>query len=351
MRQMDWQDFFDRAERQQAARARLIDELRVDERVKLLLHALDQLTDDDPNAKNLHNGTVKLSVPIDVIAWKIRVTGKTVKSYIDLAGATPYLAVSWSTHRSHTYLIRWPAIVDNGPGDETHAGGCHSENIAHGHGQVRGEMRSVRGGKGEESRGEISPQLPPEIPPSKTSLKKPVFHESDSKDPVFKTGMPGGKFPPSRSFAWWRLWREMIAQRDLSQPEDVDELYAFAVASGLMPDTQANRFRVFCQAVVDRRRSQRPGAIFRENVAWLRWYATCEDEDVAQQMIAIANEENEGTLPVVVRQQVHPDVEPAALADDDGPEPIPTNLTYSDEDTALRRQQQTQALLAKYGNR
>jgi hypothetical protein len=291
--QRDWNDFFDRTDKQRQARRGLIERLSdhgVDRRVVELLLALDELGEVDGNASNLHNGTLRLSVPISVIAWKLgKRSETTVKSYIDLASATPYLAVSPSKHRSHTYLVRWLAIVDSEPGDEMPVGGCQTvAGIAHGTSHSRGPIRgptgsvrgSMRGPTGPQSGGQLAPSLAPSLVPG---IQNPGIQRSASKDP----GLPGGgggqlrNWPPDV----WRIWRLAIGQRKLTNPDHVEELYHIAVNLGFFIHSEDNRFHVFAQAVHDAS-AKKPGAFFRENVAFARWYANCDEQDAAVRLMA-----------------------------------------------------------------
>lgn len=296
-RQRDWQDFFDQTERQKAARSDLIDKLDTDDRVKALLHALDELSDQDRTTKRLHNGTVSLSIKIEVIAWKLGRSDRTAQHYIDHAGATPYLAVSPSTHRTHTFLVRWPAIVDGGePRGEMNLSGCKPATSAPGSGQVRGSVRrpargEIRGEARGEIRGENAPKLRPEIHPSKPVLKKPVLQGSESKRPVLRPVGQVADRGEERIFpdGFWPWWRAMIASRNLSDPADIDELYALAVGVGCFPHSERNRFNVFAQAAIDRTKAATRGAVFRENVAFARWWSTLAADDEAERMIKQAD--------------------------------------------------------------
>lgn len=302
MAQKNWMEFFERSERQREARQRLIRELPTDQRVKDLLLALSDLAETDSSALPLSNGDVELSVPIGVIAWRLKRSENTAKKYIDLAELTPYLKVSGSTHRSHTYVVCWLAILDRiEPGHDTHAGGCqHVENETAG-GRRRGSVSRGSGGQldpaegvkwgsgGGQPGGQTDPHLTPSIP----GIKDRVFYGIGSKKPGSKPGVggppggqPGSTAHPNGCSGWWRWWKEQIAGRDLRNARDVQELYEAAVAADLFPDSSLNRLHVFAQAVIDSRHAKRPGAIFRENVAYRRWYATCEAEDEAQRMIA-----------------------------------------------------------------
>lgn len=319
--QKNWLEFFERSERQREARQRLIRELPTDQRVKDLLVALSDLAETDPSALTLSNGDVELSVPIGVIAWRLKRCENTAKRYIDLAELTPYLKVSGSTHRSHTYVVCWLAILDRiEPGHDTHAGGCqHVENETAG-GRRRGSVSRGSGGQldpaegvkwgsgGGQPGGQTDPHLTPSIP----GIKDRVFYGIGSKKPGSKPGVggpPGGQLtirgdipvgPPqivgrkpnndpiwnAGTGDWWKWWRGQLERRDLANPQHVQELYELGVASGLYPESEAHRLRIFAQAVVDVRKAKHvPKAFFRENVAFRRWYATDEIEDEAQRIM------------------------------------------------------------------
>lgn len=313
--QRDWMAFFERTEAQRAARQKLIRELDTDQRVKEVLLALNALSETDETTRWRADGSVQLSIPIAVIAWQLGRVENTAKSYIKLAGSTPYLEVSESTHRSHTYLVCWLAIVDRAPGNEMHAGGCRNARNSRGDVQDRGSTSVVPGGQLIPSegvnpgvkRGSNAPQLTGsnggrnggQLIPSKPGLKDRVFQGSDSKKPGLKTspggqltpsaglpvGLPGSESHPAGSLEFWRWWRRMIDRRDLRFAANVEELYGLAVACGLIAECADNRLRIYAQAIVDVRRAKSPGALFRENVAWRRWYANCEIEDEARRMM------------------------------------------------------------------
>lgn len=314
-RQHDWTEFFARQDRQRDARRSLIDGLPVDARTKVLLLAIDDLATErgDPQP----DGSMLVSVPLEVLIWKLNRSRNTVRACIDSAGGTPYLAVTPSQHRSHTYLLRWPVIVDDSrPVGETTVGGCPQDAHAHAPGQgggtprrqpVRGSIRrpegvnqgvnsppargSIRGGQGGQNpapRGSIDPGQQ-----GGGGVKTPGLWISgnENKNPG---SSPENPAPARNSLegvnavrsGFWQRWRTAIAVRDLSRPEDVQELYQLAVAEGLCSDSEQNRLRVFAQAAHDRRVARTPKAIFRENVAKARWLCSHDDEELAAEMLA-----------------------------------------------------------------
>ncbi|MBX3448224.1 MAG: hypothetical protein KF777_01620 [Planctomycetaceae bacterium] len=303
-RQLDWQEIWGNDDRQRAARHTLIEglpDVLASDRVKKLLHALDELTQIDPQAERLADGSVRVSAPMQTVMWKLGVRSRnTARDYIDEALSTGFLEVTGSSHRSHTYSIRWLAILDRNGNQQTEpipAGVMPQK--PNGPGRcgrvpVRGSTPGPQGVKLTPSRGSVDPVEGGQFdrvkgvnltPSSKTSLR-PVFYELNSKRPVLRPVSDRGQIPrwgSPRFFAWWR---HAIAERNLDNPSDVEELFCFAAAAGCFEATDDNRFQVFVQAAVDRRVAARRGAIFRENVAAARWYGSCADEDEAARMIA-----------------------------------------------------------------
>ncbi len=394
--QMDWWDSFDLSERQRDARQKLISELPATACVIRLLQALDRLASSELATKRiLNDGTETITVSIQRLTFTLGVKSETTtKTYIKRATATPYLAVSEETHRPHTYLVRWLAIVDRQPVVQTSSGEMPIRDEPSAHGQVRAAARGSIGPqpgnklapKLTPSRGsnwppggdQIGPQLAPksggQIFP-KTGLKPGIEECNLSQYPVLIPGLLRGSIDPPQTDnsragkcpclcgcgrwfrqGFFRRWKDAIAARNLADPFDVEELYGIAVAEGVLEHTQKNRENVFVTAVRDWRRAKRRGAIFRENIAHTRWFGDNEEGDLAHRMMAIVDGEEADHSPAIVRERVHPDIEAARLAqdqlaDDHGPEPIATNLTISDDDTARLRQQQMQALMAWGGRK
>lgn len=351
--QKSWDEFFANVDKQRDARAKLIRELPTDRRVKELLLALDALSDSHESASRYSlyrypDGTVELSVPLAEIAARMMRSKGSAKSYIDLAVLTPYLKCSGSSHCSHTYLVCWMAIVDGHPGNETHAGGCRKASVGISGGGRRGSISNSGGGQnspveGVKTHSSGGQRLTPEGVKTDSGggqkggqnallipgIKYPVFNrESNSQIPGLKPGIGGGqktgKLPIARlipswppqiigrdvndepiwrngSVAWWRWWRGEIEKRSLRDPDDIEELFALGEASGLYVASAMNRLHVYSQALIDTRYAHRPGAIFRENVAFRRWYATCDIEDAAQAMIDQYDAEGVEPLPRPVR--------------------------------------------------
>lgn len=309
--QMNWGEFFERSQRQWEARTRLIENLDTDPRVRSLLLALAELSDTAPSAQRRPDGTVEFAVPVGTIAWRLGKTEATAKTYIDLAGSTPYLNVRPSDHRPHTYLLRWQAIVDSLPRADSSVRSCEIEVVRV---PVRGSARErIDPLRGDQTGGQLAPQqganegvnqganLPPQGGDSRgqnPGLQNPGFQGIVHKNPGLKPGAlrgltaaipqspPGSATHPLGTKTWWAWWWQQIQQRKLSDPNDVDELYGIAVASGLFEESEQNRFRVFAQAAHDLATASKRGALFRENVAKRRWFATCDEEDHARRLMA-----------------------------------------------------------------
>ncbi len=316
MRQQDFLALFEHSERQRAARRGFIERLPADERVKSLLLALDELASSGSGVPQA-DGSMQLSVPLEVLIWKLNRSRNTVRTCIDLAGGTPFLVVTPSQHRSHTYLLRWPVIVDHSrPVGETTVGGCKQDAGTPASGRdgatsrpsARGSTRRCEGvnltpsrgsNRGSIDRGQGG-QMGVNLTPS---LKDPGFYSSGSQkqkpgsspdlETPARTALEGVNSPPAggqpagpQGRGFWPRWRTALAVRDLSRPRDVEELYRIAVAEGCFPDTEHNRLQVFAQAVHDRQSAKTPKAIFRENVAVARWLCRPDHEDAAAEMIA-----------------------------------------------------------------
>ncbi len=86
-RQLDWNAFFEQSDRQREARRKLIDDLPdnlASDRVKRLLHALDELMQIDPGAERRPDGSVWISAPMSTVLWKLGVKSRnTARTYID----------------------------------------------------------------------------------------------------------------------------------------------------------------------------------------------------------------------------------------------------------------------------
>lgn len=157
---------------------------------------------------------------------------------------------------------------------------------------------------------------PPVDPPLKTGLQRPGFYDSVSKNPVLRpvlltpsNAWDGGLNTTEPGRGYWPRWKAAIASRNLSDPADVEELYGLAVAAGRFVASEQNRLLVFTQAALDQRSSRSPGAIFRENVTWARWWGSSYDQDIAREMIAQLDGDDE------LRTEVEPvDDRGAAIA-------------------------------------
>lgn len=296
-RQSTFDDFFDRTDRQRDARRRLIESLPVHQRVIDLLLAIDELSQD--RGIRQPDGSMLLSVPLEVLIWKLNRSRNTVRACIDSAGGTPYLAVTPSQHRSHTYLLRWPVIVDDSrPVEGNTGGGCPQDarTTATGRSGVTPRRPAPKGVRTPAGGGQLTPSkgvnqgvnLPP-------SLQDPGLCISGVNE--FKN--PGSSVETSaraelegvsrHRSGFWQRWRTELSWRDLGKPDHVQELYELAVSEGCFPDSEHNRLQVFAQAAHDRRVAKSPKALFRENVAVARWLCSAEDEDIATAMMAAAD--------------------------------------------------------------
>lgn len=330
-RQRDFLETFDYDARNHAARQQLIEGLPIGRREQTLLKALDSLAT-SRRVKPEPDGAILLSVPLEVLRFHLDCSRNTLRACIDSVGGTPFLVVTPSQHGPHNYLLRWPVIVDHSrPVGETTVGACQQDATAHACDQdgvipvrrpVRGSIRTPEGVKTDTARGSIrggqlgvnlTPRQPVrgstgggqggQTPAPRGSIdpgqkggwgvKTPGFliSESKNKDP----GLSPESAAPARNSSegvnavrsgFWQRWRTEIAVRDLSRPEDVQELYQLAVAEGLCSDSEQNRLRVFAQAAHDRRVARTPKAVFRENVAKARWLCSHDDEELAAEMIA-----------------------------------------------------------------
>ena len=120
-KQLDFFSFFKDRDQRHAT----IDQATLDERVKAVLKQLDWLCD-DPNPKDrrggklgikLPDGSMQISVPMSILAWRIGKSEPTCKKYVDIAASTPFLTLIPSEHSSHTFVINWLRIVDHGSAD------------------------------------------------------------------------------------------------------------------------------------------------------------------------------------------------------------------------------------------
>lgn len=302
-KQLDWQEFWANDDRQRAVRHTLIEDLpdRVaSDRVKRLLHALDDLSQTSWKGVKIErqaNGSVRLTVPLAAVTLAMGVSENTAKNYIKEADSTGFLEWIKSSHRPHTYSIRWQAVLDRSasqwaepiPAEVTSAKptGPGSD----GRGESRGSTPDPQGVNLTPSRGSVEPLRGGQfeglkgvnLTPSSESpgFESPGLWISKSKSPGFKsrggqrppgrmppfypTHDPTGKFPVNGAF--WREWKHAIATRNLRNPAHVQQLYELAVEAGCFEDTLENRAYVFVQAAHDIRAAKRtPTAYFRENV-------------------------------------------------------------------------------------
>jgi hypothetical protein len=299
MAQLDLTELFIRNDEKRDARRKLLNDLAergTDWRVIALLVALDDLGEEVNSKRVLHNGTVRLSVKIHSITRKLGLhSDNTTRTYIKLAKQTPFLAVDdTKTYRSHTYLIRWLAIVD-APCGEMNAGGVPVSIDRQG-GSLRTRVEALKSPSIEALK---SPSIEALNEPLLKTGFKPVSYECGSKykKPVSKPVCVEALKSPSiealnsvRTPAFqpgaWRRWKDAVEGSNLADPLDVEQLYAIAVAENFFPASDANRFRVFVQAAQDRLVARVPKKLFIENVAHARWFANCEAEDLASQMMA-----------------------------------------------------------------
>jgi hypothetical protein len=311
--------------------------LPADQRVIRLLLALDHLSVLQPlptgvEVTRYRDGSVEMIVPYRILEGRMRKVRNTVRSYIDLAACTPWLAVDPQRSGAHHFSILWQQILDDTgvtiaggritPREQLHTAVSFAEGdrVSHASRQQtpraregppepppRGGNFSPRGGQkgGQKNREGGSKQgvkkgvkNPPETP----SLKTPGFCISGSEnknlgfsrvriDPL--TG--DRKFPPG----WWVWWRQQIAARNLRDPCDVEELYGLAVAAGLVHHSAIDRRKVFAEAARDLRVAKSRGAVFRENVAQGWWFASNADDDRAGQMLQEIDRDLPEPVPVV----------------------------------------------------
>lgn len=366
--QMDFIATFDGSEAQRSARERLIDELDVDARVKQVLHALDKLAQGAAPKRVLNDGTETVTVKLARVQQMLGVRSETTtKTWLKIAAATPYLVIGKETHRPHTFLVRWLAIVDRQPVVQTVAGEMQASNTPP-TGQVRGASVGTFGPQPQRgltpnlapSVVEVGPQLTPKLggQSSNTRSLKPGSYECNSKNPVLKTGVAWGpsdgpqgdtsrkgKTPCACGCGRWfrqgffRRWRDAIAARNLCDPMDVEELYGIAVAEGVMDHNEKNRQQVFVQAVLDVRHARNRGAIFRENVLHQRWFGNNGEDELARLMMRSADELDSAAIPLPRSASKRVEIEDSAN--------IETDLEIpSDQTSNLQKQQAAAKLLA-----
>ncbi len=100
---------------------------------------------------------------------------------------------------------------------------------------------------------------------------------------------------------------------------------------------------MLAQAVVDVRKAKRPGALFRENVAWRRWYATDDVDDEVQRLLKAVDADGD-ELPSAPR----PAPAPVATADDDsGAEPFRHDLCEGVDESRLNQMAKLQQWAAQ----
>lgn len=283
--QRDWKEFFHAAERQHDARKTLIDNLPIEPLVKELLKGLDSLARDELSwgrngAKILPDGTVEITVPIHILAMRLGRSENTVRKAIDLAVGTPYCGGTARTHRAHTYLVRWQAIVSP-PVARTSVSQC---------GDGRNAVEGVQAGV---QRGVQTGVQNPVCTPPKTSGGFGGFQRPKNKSLQNLQKKPKGNIEgqkPTRPLGFWKRWRDAVEARNLADPADVDELYGLivALAEGHFAQTADNRFQVFCQAAkcIKPGGADHPVGLFVSNVGNERWFKTDADEDLARRMMA-----------------------------------------------------------------
>lgn len=109
---------------------------------------------------------------------------------------------------------------------------------------------------------------------------------SDPRSPR-RTAVPGTFRGTKRD--WYMAivqWSQRVFERNLANPDDLEELYGIAVGLGLLQRCEQNRFRVFASAACDHRIARIRGAVFKEKIAQNDWrWLTQEDEDLGRALM------------------------------------------------------------------
>lgn len=108
--QMDWDRLWINIDK----RKELTAGLPADRRVIALLHALDDFAQTCPRTVVLPGGSIMFCMTIRDVQNGLQMAAQSARNYIKLAKKTTrYLSVTESTYSANTFVIHWPAIVDD----------------------------------------------------------------------------------------------------------------------------------------------------------------------------------------------------------------------------------------------